>query len=715
MYLAYDQKLKRQVALKIMHEHMRGRENLRVRFQREAYSVSKLKHPNILEIYDFSGGDTEDLWLVMELIRGYDLNDYVACFPSQIIHPLVAACITREVAKALAKAHSHGIIHRDIKASNIMVSESGHIKLTDFGIAKDLIVDSELTQTGSFIGSPSYMSPEQIRGEDIDTRADIYALCVLFFKLITGRLPYDGDNTHDIMDQVLNSPVPKPHHFKKNIPLYLSQFVAKGMSKSIKSRHQDMDTVVTALDKTLKEHNFGDSGVELEQFFADPKSFAKKIRKNLKSRKGEEGMLEEDAPHWDKVKKLSKQPAVVQQKSSSHDSTKHRDRSSQKRQVTEHKVDQLKNMAMARSPLKASQTHGSSSKKKPGLFKRSQSQSPKRKSQQGVASPLSGAQKRRLRAQQMVKNTYDRGRAHRQSTAQSNRMNPAKSQPYCSQSYRQMWWWVSGCAGVLFSVVLLLSIRFGPQITKAMSQSAQDLSTQYFDFSSTESQPAVTPIETQKSSNIKPRYSSDRLFPQTQKSQPSSSTSAPSSSTRSPHRSPRDSVTRLTHPPRVPRPIIKPKPRLKPVYVPAGRVQAYVYPHAEVFLGDHYLGSSSRVLKRPLTLKSGSYALKLKRQGYESIHRDILIKDRQNLSLGKIELKKITYYSLAVQGPKGTKVSLKDSGGRTFKSMTLMSSEYRMRLQRGSYEITAVRKGRIFKRKVNLPSRYGDLVVSLVF
>ena len=151
------------------------------------------------------------------------------------------------------------------------------------------------------------------------------------------------------------------------------------------------------------------------------------------------------------------------------------------------------------------------------------------------------------------------------------------------------------------------------------------------------------------------------------------------------------------------------------VYIPSGRVQAYVYPHAEVFLGDHYLGSSAKVFRKPLTLKTGSYDLKLKRQGYEAYERRILIKDRQNLSLGKIPLKKTIYYSLAVQGPKGTKLMLKDASGRHFKSMTLTSSEYRMRLKRGAYEITAMRQGKVFRRQIKLPSVYGDLVVSLVF
>lgn len=282
VYLAFDRKLQRHVALKIMHEHMQGRDSLRQRFRQEAYSVSKLRHPNILEIYDFSGEDVNDLWLVMEYIEGYDLNDYTACFPHHQIHPMVATCIAREVGKALSEAHRHGIVHRDVKPSNIMVSYTGQIKLMDFGIAKDLVVDHDLTITGSFIGSPSFMPPEQVRGESMDVRVDIYALSVLFFKLLTGKLPYEGENSHVIMDKVLSAPVPKVQDIKRAVPSYLSKFIYKGMAKEAKNRHQAVKSMVESLDQYLRRHQLGDSGVELELFFSSPREFAKKVQKNAK-------------------------------------------------------------------------------------------------------------------------------------------------------------------------------------------------------------------------------------------------------------------------------------------------------------------------------------------------------------------------------------------------------------------------------------------------
>ena len=172
VYLALDLKLNRQVAIKIMHDHMRKKDDLRVRFRQEAFSASKLLHKNILGIYDFSGVDSEDLWIVTEYIEGYDLSRYSKKYHDRKMNPFVVTAIVREIAIALAEAHKHGIIHRDIKPSNIMISKNGQIKLTDFGIAKDLSM-TDFTNVGTFMGSPSYMSPEQIKGLKADYEAAV--------------------------------------------------------------------------------------------------------------------------------------------------------------------------------------------------------------------------------------------------------------------------------------------------------------------------------------------------------------------------------------------------------------------------------------------------------------------------------------------------------------------------------------------------------------
>ena len=200
VYLAMDIKLNREVAIKVMHDHMREKSELRSRFRKEAHAVSKLRHTNILgDIYDYSGNDSDELWIVTEFIDGLDLSKFVKKFKDKKLNPFIATCIVRELAKALVDAHRQGIIHRDIKPSNIMISKTGHVKLMDFGIAKDTAL-TDFTHVGTFMGSPSYMSPEQINGSSVDVRTDLYALCVLFYEIVTAELPFTGSNTHEIIN-----------------------------------------------------------------------------------------------------------------------------------------------------------------------------------------------------------------------------------------------------------------------------------------------------------------------------------------------------------------------------------------------------------------------------------------------------------------------------------------------------------------------------------
>lgn len=227
VYSAIDEKLGRRVAIKILHSHLSKNDDIRHRFHQEARSISSIDHPNIIKVFDFSGEESEQLWIVTEILYGVDLAEYTHEFPNKRLHPIVASLITREICRALSIAHRNGIIHRDVKPENIMVLDSGRVKLMDFGIAK-VSENSNATQTGTFMGSPSYMSPEQIRGsQQIDQRTDIYSLSVLFYEITCGVLPYVGSSTADVIAKILSTPFKKPLQIMPSIPEPVSNIIEK--------------------------------------------------------------------------------------------------------------------------------------------------------------------------------------------------------------------------------------------------------------------------------------------------------------------------------------------------------------------------------------------------------------------------------------------------------------------------------------------------------
>lgn len=278
VYLALDEKLGRKVAIKVLHEHMEKNADIRKRFQLEAEAVSRLEHPNIVKIYDFSGGESDRLWIVTEVIRGRNLAQYADKGTVHALHPVVATCIVREILRALTKAHDIGIVHRDIKPENVMITVDGRVKLMDFGIAKDL-GRSNVTQTGTFMGSPSYMSPEQIRGRDVDQRSDLYSLSVLFYEIITGRLPFVGQTTHEVVMRIVDGSFTEPRFIVPTLPDTLNDLIVKGMAKKPEDRHESARAYGTILDQFLSQLGFDESHIELERYAQDESSFEERLAK----------------------------------------------------------------------------------------------------------------------------------------------------------------------------------------------------------------------------------------------------------------------------------------------------------------------------------------------------------------------------------------------------------------------------------------------------
>ncbi len=277
VYAALDEKLDRRVAVKILHQHLARNPDIRERFLLEAKTVSNLDHPNIIKVYDFSGLDSEQLWMVSEILYGVDLAEYVKRYPKNRLHPVVAILITREVCRALHEAHKINIVHRDIKPENIMLLDSGQVKLMDFGIAK--VHRAKATQTGTFMGSPSYMSPEQIRGSDVDVRADIYSLSVLFYEIVTGVLPYSGQTTAEVINKIMVGRYTAANLLAPELPFVINEIINKGMKSAKEERFQDILEMSAALDEFLKGFGFGDSSKELEQYTNNRMAFDERLAK----------------------------------------------------------------------------------------------------------------------------------------------------------------------------------------------------------------------------------------------------------------------------------------------------------------------------------------------------------------------------------------------------------------------------------------------------
>lgn len=258
VYLGRDPKIGRVVAIKTMSLSQEFLEDdleaARERFFREAETAGRLQHANIVTIYD-AGEEQELAYIAMEFLKGHNLTEY--CKATALLPVDTVLDIVAKVADALDYAHAQSILHRDIKPANIMYEpETGTIKVTDFGIAR--ITDSSKTKTGMVLGSPSYMSPEQLAGKPLDGRTDLYSLGVMLFQLLTGVLPYRGDSLAQLMYKITNEPAPNVSLIRRELSDELSQLVAKSMGKTPEGRFQsgaEMARWVRAVKDMVRENH----------------------------------------------------------------------------------------------------------------------------------------------------------------------------------------------------------------------------------------------------------------------------------------------------------------------------------------------------------------------------------------------------------------------------------------------------------------------------
>lgn len=249
VYLAEDTILDRKVAVKVLRGDLSGDEKFVRRFQREALSASSLSHPNIVEIYDV-GEDEGNFYIVMEYIEGKTLKQLIK--KRGVLSISETMDIMLQLLDALAQAHDSYIIHRDIKPQNIMIKESGLVKITDFGIAMALN-SVELTQTNSVMGSVHYLPPEQASGKGSTIRSDIYSLGILMFEMLTGKMPFKGDSAVEIALKHMKEPLPSAMEINPVIPQSVENIIIKAAAKNPKNRYRDVREMADDIKSCLDE------------------------------------------------------------------------------------------------------------------------------------------------------------------------------------------------------------------------------------------------------------------------------------------------------------------------------------------------------------------------------------------------------------------------------------------------------------------------------
>ena len=284
VYLAYDTILDRRVAIKVLRGDLSNDEKFVRRFQREALSASSLNHPNIVEVYDV-GEDNGQYYIVMEYIEGKHLKELLKKRGHLTITEVVD--IMLQITDGMSVAHDSYIIHRDIKPQNIMILENGLVKITDFGIAMAMN-ETQLTQTNSVMGSVHYLPPEQANGKGATLQSDIYSMGILMYELLTGKLPYRGENAVEIALKHLKEPLPSIREEIPNIPNSIENIIKKATAKNIKNRYADAremhEDLLTCLDDSRKneppyqfkysENNYDDT--KMVKIIKEPDAKAKK-------------------------------------------------------------------------------------------------------------------------------------------------------------------------------------------------------------------------------------------------------------------------------------------------------------------------------------------------------------------------------------------------------------------------------------------------------
>ncbi len=246
IYKAYQPKLERYVAVKVLSPQVIDEGEFVERFAQEALAVAQLDHPNIVPVYDFDRlGDT--VYLVMKYVEGGTLKELMVS--SRPLDLTLVVELTSQIGAALGYAHKRGVIHRDVKPSNVLIAEGPWALLTDFGLAKIIAGDRKLTRSGIGMGTPDYMSPEQAQGFPLDQRADLYSLGATLYAMATGRVPFDAESSMAVVVKHMTEPLASPRTFNPDLPIAVERVIMKVMEKDPDQRYQNAEEFIGALTK----------------------------------------------------------------------------------------------------------------------------------------------------------------------------------------------------------------------------------------------------------------------------------------------------------------------------------------------------------------------------------------------------------------------------------------------------------------------------------
>ena len=294
VYRGHDKRLGRDVAIKVIHRHLRENREVAARFASEARAVAKVKHPNIVEVYDVSDEAEAERYLIVELVRGTTLRKVLlehGHLPAEI-----AAAIGIEIARGLNHAHQQGVVHRDVKPENVLIeSKAGtgrdraqaasavRVKITDFGIAK--LLDAQgVTSTGQVLGSPAHMAPEQIEGGDVSARSDVFGLGVLLYECMVGALPFDGKNPAQVLRRVLDGHFTSPERARPSVGASWSRITEKALAHEPEDRYASTGELADAMQAELEVLGFSETAEELTAYFDDPEGYEERYRARIVER-----------------------------------------------------------------------------------------------------------------------------------------------------------------------------------------------------------------------------------------------------------------------------------------------------------------------------------------------------------------------------------------------------------------------------------------------